>query len=315
VGDVTPRPQSADVSVLLLSWNTKAFTLRCIDSLAAGADGLRLQVVVVENGSRDGSAEALRARPDIELIENEENVGYAAGVNQAFRRSTAPLVLLLNSDIVFEPGSLARLHALLEERPDVAGVGPMYLNPDGSEQQHHFRLPTFGMALSDASRLFAALPAAARQERRYRMLDADFSHPQPVEQPSASCLLLRRDLLPPGDLMDERYPIYFNDVDLCFRLREAGRTLWMTPEARVVHEHGASTRLLGGKLARQHIASHVLYLSRTQPALLVLLYRALVGAQKLAKLLLRHPDSLSPGDLWAALRGDPGPVPKAPVLD
>jgi GT2 family glycosyltransferase len=144
------------------------------------------------------------------------------------------------------------------------------------------------------------------------MLDDDFSGPRPVEQPSASCLLLRRECLPTTELMDERYPIYFNDVALAQRLATKGHTLWMTPEAVVVHEHGASTRLLGGKLARQHIGAHVRYLRETEPRHRVELFRAVVLLQKLVLLALRRPGALPLGDLLAALRGDPGRVPATP---
>jgi N-acetylglucosaminyl-diphospho-decaprenol L-rhamnosyltransferase len=115
--------------------------------------------------------------------------------------------------------------------------------------------------------------------------------------------------------MDEQYPIYFNDVDLARRLDLAGHQLWMTPDAVVVHEHGASTRLLGGSLARQHIGSLVRYLRTTQTPLRVRIYQALVLTQKLALYALRRQGALPPGQLLAALRGDPGLPPAAPLPD
>jgi GT2 family glycosyltransferase len=318
IGDAArtaPADRRADVSVLLLSWNTLDFTLRCLESIPASvvdAD-VRYETIVVDNGSRDGSDSVLASRDDIVLIANPENVGYAAAVNQAYRRASGEFVLLLNSDIEFDPGSLSTLVAFLRERPDVAGVSPLYLNPDRTPQQHYFRLPTFAMMLGNASRLLTRLPPLARAVRSYRMLDDDFSRPRPVEQPSASCLLLRRSCLPADELMDEGYPVYFNDVALCHSFALAGHALWMTPDAEVVHEHGASTRLLGGALARQHIGSNVRYLKATQPRHRVALYQAIVLAQKLVTLVLRRSDRLSPGDLLHALCGDPGPVPRAPV--
>jgi GT2 family glycosyltransferase len=105
-----------DISVLLLSWNTRELTLECLDSLPDAVDGeLRCQVVVVDNGSRDGSAEALAQREGIELVANPENRGYAAAVNQAYERADGEFVLLLNSDVRFVPGSLSVLHSFLSE--------------------------------------------------------------------------------------------------------------------------------------------------------------------------------------------------------
>jgi GT2 family glycosyltransferase len=316
--DLGPRavPARPAVAVLLLSWNTRDLTLRCIDSIDRGIDdGSSYEVIVVDNGSRDGSAEALAERKDIELIRNEGNRGYAGGVNQAYRASSADFVLLLNSDVEFRPGALSTLVRFLREHEDVAGVSPLYLNPDGSPQQHYYRLPTFAMMLGNASRLLGRLPPLARAVRSYRMIDDDFSQPRPVPQPSASCLLLRRSAVPPKDLMDEGYPVYFNDVALCQWLAERDRPLWMTPESVVVHEHGASTRQLGGALARQHIGSNIRFLTATQPRHRVAIYRAIVLGQKLLTHVLRRPDRLPPRELWRALRGDPGPPPQAPPAD
>jgi GT2 family glycosyltransferase len=305
---------SPDVSILLLSWNTRELTRETLDSLPASVDDdLTYEVIVVDNGSNDGSAEALAGRSDIRLIVNEQNRGYAAAVNQAYEHARGEFVLLLNSDVEFRPGALSVLRRFLDERPHVGGVGPLYLNPDGTEQQHHFRLPTFTATVGNMSRLLARIPLFARSVRDYRMLDDDFTQPRLVEQPSASCLLLRRSVLPPDHLMDERYPIYFNDVALAHSLMTQGHRLWMTPEAVVVHEHGASTRQLGGSLAQQHIGAHLQYLRATQPRYRVEIFRALTLVQKLATMLLRRPGALPLRSLVAALQGDPGPVPRAAV--
>jgi GT2 family glycosyltransferase len=314
----SPLPEPAAqplISALVLSWNTKQATLDCLDSLPGSIDdGTAYEVVVVDNASRDGSAEALAERDDIRLIRNDENRGYAEAVNQAYAEARGDHILLLNSDVEFAPGALSELLRFLDEREDVAGVGPLYLNPDGSPQQHHFRFPTFGMTLANTSRFLSKVPPFAGGVRRYRMLDDDFSRPRPVPQPSASCLLLRRSVLPPDRLMDERYPIYFNDVALAHRLAGEGHSLWVTPKSVVVHEHGASTRMLGGALARQHIGAHVRFLRATQPRYKVAIYQALVFVQKTLRIALRRPGTLSFRDLVKALRGDPGPVPQAPSV-
>jgi GT2 family glycosyltransferase len=303
-----------DISILLLSWNTRELTLACLESLGRSVDnGVTYEVVVVDNASRDGSAEALACRDDILLIANDDNRGYAPAVNQAYEHATGEYVLLLNSDIEFEPGALSTLLRFLRDHEDVVGVGPLYLNPDGTPQQHHFRLPSFAMTLGDSSRLLARIPPFEKHVRAYRMLDEDFSRPRRVPQPSASCLLLRRSRLPAKTLMDEQYPIYFNDVALAHSLAEQGHALWMTPEAVVYHVHGASTRMLGGRLARQHIGAHIRYLTATQPRPLVLIFRTVVLVQKLALIVLRRPGALSLRDLLRALAGDPGPVPQAPA--
>jgi GT2 family glycosyltransferase len=150
-----------------------------------------------------------------------------------------------------------------------------------------------------------------RRIRRYRMLDDDFSSARPVEQPSASCLLLRRACLPPDHLMDERFPIFYNDVALAHWLSDRGNELWMTPEAAVYHDHGASTRLMGSALTRQYLGAQVRYLQATQPPHRVALFRVVIGVEYLARALMRHPGALPVRDLLAALGGDPGWLPSA----
>lgn len=303
-----------DISILIVSWNTRELTRACLDSIPASVSpGTTVETIVVDNGSRDDSVEMLRARRDIHLIENGRNLGYAAAVNQAFGRAGGRLVLLLNSDIEFVPGSLAALVSFLAGRPDVAGVGPLYLNPDGSFQQHHYRLPTLAMLVASASAPLRRFPPLARSFRRYRMLDVDFSRPIRVEQPSASCLLLVRDVLEDDFLLDEQFPIYFNDVELAYRLGRRGHRLWMTPESRVFHVHGASTRQLGSELRPQHLASLVRYLKKTRSSFDLSIFRLVILGHAVGLRLFRRRTELVPlREVVSALRGEVGSLPEAP---
>lgn len=306
--------QAPDISILIVSWNTCALTEACLDSIPRSVSpSTELETIVVDNGSTDGSVEMLRDRSDLVLVENDRNFGYAAAVNQAYEHSSGPLVLLLNSDVEFESGSLEVLRRFLADRSDVAGVGPLYLNPDGSFQQHHYRLPTLSMLIASSSAPLRRIPMLTRSFDRYRMLDVDFSHPLPVEQPSASCLLLRRGALPEAYLLDEELPIYFNDVELAYRLRQAGATLWMTPSSRVVHVHGASTRQLGSELRPQHLGSLVRYLRRTRSPASLLLFRAAILFHAVGLRFFRRGERLVPmREVFEALRGELGDLPQAP---
>ena len=156
------------------------------------------------------------------------------------------------------------------------------MNPDGSPQPFHFRFPTFQMTLANGSPIVRKLlPGSERRLREYRMLDEDFSQPRPVPQPSASCLLLRRSCLPDDHIFDERYPIFFNDVQLARSLSDQGLTLWVTPFARVVHDAHSSTRMLGRTGKRQYLGSVMRMLSDTEPPAKVWLYRTVVFAQNI----------------------------------
>ena len=301
------------VSILIVNWNTRELVLECLDSLPKQGTGPSYEVVVVDNGSVDGSGDALSRQTGITLIRNERNLGYAAAVNQAYRRAKGDFVLLLNSDVDLTPTALSSLTQFLQDHPSAAAVGPLYLNLDGSPQPFHFRFPTFTMTLANGGAVAGRLlPGSKRRLRQYRMLDDDFSHPRPVPQPSASCLLLRRSVLPDDHVFDERYPIFFNDVQLARSLADRGLMLWVTPSAKVVHHSHASTRKLGAAGKRQYLGSVIRMLVETEPPAKVWLYRAVVFLQNIPVWLLRRPSAITFRDLWKALSGDVGPLPSDP---
>jgi GT2 family glycosyltransferase len=309
VREVTDPP----VSILIVNWNTRALVLRCLDSLQGELAGARGEVIVVDNGSVDGSAVVLAERSDIELIRNVGNLGFAAAVNQAYRRARGELILLLNSDVGLMPGALRTLVEFLDRHPAAAGVAPLYVYPDGSPQPFHFRFPTFTMTLANGSALVRRLlPGSDRLLREYRMLDDDFSQARVVPQPSASCLLLRRSFLPDDHILDERYPIFFNDVQLARSYANRGLTLWATPDATVIHEAHASTKKLGSAGKRQYIGSLIRMLADTEPTAKVWFYRVVVFLQHIPVWMLGRSSALSVRELWRALSGDVGPLPSHP---
>lgn len=299
-----------EVSILLVSWNTLTETRACLESIPRSVDDdLAYEVIAVDNGSRDGSAEMLAEWPGVHLVRNEDNAGFAAAVNQAYARADGEYILLLNSDIRFRPGALSVLARFLRDHPDAAGVAPLYLNPDGTVQQHYMRLPSFPSALASATAL-RWLPGFRHAMNSYLMRGADFSRPQPVEQPSASCLLLRRRDLDRDQVLDERLPIYFNDVLLAHSLAAKGRELWMTPDAVLIHTMGASTKLLGRcARSRHHLGGLVRYLQLTQPGHRVTVFQSLALLDRLGRRVLRGRHELTVRDAIAAVRGDVGPLP------
>lgn len=303
-----------ELAVLIVNWNTRELTLKCLDTLPPGiGDNVSYEVIVVDNGSVDGSADALEQRQEITLIRNAKNVGFAAAVNQAHRHSSGEFVLLLNSDVELARGAIARLLEFLQATPDAAGAAPLYMNPDGTPQPFHFRFPTFATTLANSSALLRRLiPGSERRLRAYRMLDDDFSVPRRIPQPSASCLLLRRSCLPRNRVFDERYPIFFNDVQLARALAASGHELWVVPDAVVVHEAHSSTSRLGSSGRRQYFGAQVRMLDETEPPLNVFLFKTIIWLQNLALLALRRPEALGLSDIRRALAGDPGPLPTRP---
>ncbi|MFV2017271.1 glycosyltransferase family 2 protein [Micromonospora sp. LOL_023] len=303
-----------DLSILLVSWNTREETRACLDSLPTGIrDDLRYEIVAVDNGSCDGSAELLAGHPRVRLLRNEHNIGFAAAVNQAYRQSQGDLILLLNSDVLFHPGTLSTMVEHLHQHPEAAGVSPLYLNPDGTFQQHYVNLPSFAATIALVTAL-RKLPAFRQALHRFQMRGEDFSRPRLLA--SGSCMLLRRQVLSADRIFDERFPIYWNDAVLARTLRDAGHQLWMIPHAVVTHSRGASCRRLGPTIRHRHLlGSLVGYLALTEPRYRLAIFRALALVDHGVKLLFGRPVPLRLSDLRAALRGDVGPLPDGDIRD
>jgi GT2 family glycosyltransferase len=218
------------VAVVIPSWNSVKLLPRCLDSLADQA--AELELVVVDNGSRDGSVELLRER-DVPHVSLPENVGFAAAVNLGVARTRAPAVLSLNADTVLEPGCVAHLLAALDADPGLGGVQPRILQLDGDEGDvATVCLYSRGMALSADGRAFEQGAGDAQDERSAAARE--------VFGVCGAACLLRRELFDQLGGYDERYFAFYEDVDLNVRARIAGRRFAYVPEAVVWHVGNAS---------------------------------------------------------------------------
>jgi GT2 family glycosyltransferase len=230
--------ERVDVTIAIVNWNTRDLLKACLQSVAAGMGRLRAKIVVVDNSSNDGSGAMLaREFPSVEAICNQANLGYAHGNNQALAVAQGRYFLLLNPDTVVRSLSIEQMADFLDAHPDVTGATCKLLNLDGSFQRYYKRLPTWRY-IAATHTFFRALFPDNRWAREFYMIDERFDLARPVEQPAAACLMLRRDRLPQEGLFDERFPIFFNDIDLCRQLKDQGETIWFLPEPEVVH-HGS----------------------------------------------------------------------------
>ena len=228
-----------DVSIIIVNWNTRFLLDQCLHSIETGVGGLATQVLVVDNGSTDGSAELVADKfPHVELVRNQENLGFARANNQAYGRAQGRYVLLLNPDTELRRGAVKQMVRFLDTDRQRAGVTAVLRNPDGTLQRYHKRLPRWSSVLWSETLLRNIAPCN-RWVREFYMLDEPFDVVTEVEQPPAACLMLRRAIVGTERLFDERFPIFYNDVDLCRRLRDAGHRLFLLPEAEVMHHGGA----------------------------------------------------------------------------
>jgi GT2 family glycosyltransferase len=180
------------------------------------------------------------AFPEVQIIANTENLGFAAGNNQAIRAGGSPFVLILNPDTEVQPGALDTLLHTFAEAPRAGAAAPRLVFPDGSVQLSCRSFPAPSALLWDASGLTRVFPHSPTFGR-YRMSHFDHSSFREVDQPMFSAVALRRRALDEIGLFDESFPLYFNDVDLSYRLWQAGWSILFQPAAEVIHYYGQSS--------------------------------------------------------------------------
>ena len=226
------------VSIIIINWNTKKLLAECLDSISEFAEDISNEIIVVDNASEDGSQEMLKEfYPNVQLIENEHNTGFARANNQAVKVSSGDYVLLLNSDARLTAFSLQNLIELAEKNPTAGLVGARLLNPDGSFQASHTPFPTLWrefLILSGLGRFFSDSWYPSRGPEIEKGI-------QQVDYVEGACLFCRKDIYLQAGGLDEAYFMYAEEVDLCFAIRKAGYQVWYHPEARIIHHGGASS--------------------------------------------------------------------------
>jgi N-acetylglucosaminyl-diphospho-decaprenol L-rhamnosyltransferase len=223
-------------SLVLLNYNGGRDVLDCLSSIG---DGVVSEIVVVDNASTDGSADVIASeRPDVCLIRNPENRGFAAAANQAIRSTSADVIVLLNPDSIVRAAAIDALEEAVRSHPRAGVVAPLILNPDGSVQPTKRAFPTLWQsALHGLVGLFWPNNPGTRA---YTLADAKLDEPRTVGWVAATGVAMRREAFESVDGFDERFFFFVEDVDLCKRLWDAGWEVWFDPRAVLVHEWGGS---------------------------------------------------------------------------
>lgn len=241
--DVAPHPAAAvDLSILIVTWNSERWIGRCLRAIPAACEGLSYEVIVHDNASSDDTVGVVRGAPKTSIIAAPVNAGFAAATNRAAAESRGPFLFFLNPDCELAPRSISLLVDFLREHPNAAVAAPLLADERGSSQRE-FQLRRFPTLWSFAAEILAIeklLPSNSITAK-YRCRDLDLTRPQPVEQPAAAAMMLRRDAFDAVGPLDERFwPAWFEDVDYCRRLAAAGREIWVVPAAQARHAGGAS---------------------------------------------------------------------------
>lgn len=262
-----------DLSISIVSWNTRELLDQCLSSVYAATTGVSYEVMVVDNASSDGSVEMVRGKyPQAKLIENRENLGFAKANNQAYRASGAEFFMLLNPDTIARPSSIGPLVAAMEANQRCGIVAPKLLWPDSRVQPSVSHFPTMTSEWADA--LFLSKLTRRGQAGFYVPPDGGVSL---IECARGACLLVRRQAVPFRDkILDERYFMFSEEVDLCKSARDNGWSVLYEPRAEVVHIGSGSTSLVPKEMLAEMYWSKLLYFRKHHSRLCSGLYRYMV---------------------------------------
>jgi GT2 family glycosyltransferase len=228
------------LSIVIICWNDLKVIRECLASIHRETRDLDFEVIVSDNGSSDGSTEYIRTTyPEIRILENGANLGFAKGNNAGIRKARGEYVLILNPDTIIHDRALQTLVAYADRHPEAGAFGCRVLNADGSEQRAGLPLPTLKTTLLAALYLW-------RLGRFAESLDAgDYAAwngrtEREVGRQSGCCMLVRRDLLQRLNGFDEQFFYHFEETDLCFRIWKSGSRILFFPEAKITHLGGQS---------------------------------------------------------------------------
>jgi GT2 family glycosyltransferase len=246
-----PAMAQIDVSVIIVNWNTRDILRDCLSSVYAQTKGIGFEVIVIDNASSDGSPDLVkRSFPDVHLIENAENRGFAAANNQGMRLAAGRYILLLNSDTVVLDNAIAKMVAFADGQPQAAVLGCRVLNADRTMQRTCFMYPSGLNMLLSASYLYKLFPGS-KLFGREQMTWWGRDDVREVEVVTGCFMLARRDAIDQVGLMDEDFYMYGEETDWCFRFRQAGWKVMFAPSGQIIHLGGASSRQVANEMTLQ----------------------------------------------------------------
>lgn len=281
-----------DLSVIIVNWNTRDYLAECLASIVADSlvalvaedcivqpGQISAEVIVVDNASGDDSAAMVTANfPQVRLLQNDRNLGFAAANNQAIAQARSRVIFLLNPDAYVRPGALSALVRFLDRRPEAAAVGPNVLNPDGTWQAAVFRFPTLWDLFCEAVFLSVLFPHS-RLFARKEIGGFKRNHVRQVDWIQGCALAIRREVWDSVGPFDEGYWMYVEELDWCRRANQQGHRLFFTPTAQVVHYGKRATAKARASVLPLGFRSHFRYFNKFDGAETELAVRAITCLQ------------------------------------
>lgn len=262
-----------EISVIVVTWNSEKEIQSCAESVIKNAEAISTELIIVDNDSCDGTFDIINKIDfgNIHTYKNPSNNGFTRAVNQGIGYSRGKFVLLLNPDTILAEDSLSEMHNFLESNPEYGACAPLMLNEDGTLQKSVRNLPNYWDMFCEFSLLSFVFPKT-KLFGSWKMQYFDYSADSDIQQPMAAVLMLKRSVLDSIQNMDERFEMFFNDVDLCRRILDKGMKIRLLTGTSVIHKHGASIKKDKVRMIRVWDKDCLKYFEKHHPAALQLLW-------------------------------------------
>jgi len=273
-----------DVSIIIVSWNTCAMLARALACIDATTHRVNVEVIVVDNHSDDGSAEMVEAQfPNVTLIRNHDNAGFARANNHGAHLARGRYVLLLNSDAFVREGAIDTLVEFMDVHPDAGAAGCRLFYEDGVLQRSCMTFPTLTTELWIALHLDQMFPSS-HIFGKYMMTHWDMSDTREVDAVMGACVMLRSSAIAQTGLFDEQFFMYSEEIDLCYRLKRDGWKVYFVPDAEATHVWGGSAKKVQGETLIRLYRSRVQFFRKHYGGLRAVLFKLILALSSMLRI-------------------------------
>lgn len=250
------------LSIIIVSYKVKDHILSCLSSIFENRADWPLEVILVDNNSKDSTVDMIKDDfKNVIIIENDRNLGFAVANNQGLKKATGEYILFLNPDTKVLPETFDKSIAFLENNPEAGAVGCRILNPDGTLQYSCKSYPSFWNYFFESTFLYKLFPKN-RWIGKFYMTNFDYAEVKEVDVVSGAYLLMRSRLLEEIGGWDERFFIYSEETDLCYRIKKSGKKIYFIPQAQIIHWGGKSTSQSPVEMFKQDHKSRYLFMRK-----------------------------------------------------